>query len=91
MVGNFHQNRRQVYVVAHQLVTPEHVNAVELSGMGRSGPIFFHVARLRHQVMEERTLWTPEETHMLFEAHAEFGNHWDDISKRLVCKDVQQK
>ena len=68
MVDNFHQNRKMACVLARQMVTPEHVNAVELSRLGRSGRILFRTARLRDQGVEEREIFTPEEIHTLFEA-----------------------
>ena len=41
MVENFHQFRTPASVVARQMVTPEHVKAVNLSGLRRSGPSSF--------------------------------------------------
>jgi len=41
LVKNFHQHRMCACVVARQMVTPEHVNAVDLSGLRHRAPCSF--------------------------------------------------
>jgi len=69
--------------------TPDHVNAVDLCGLQRSGHILFRVARLRDQGIEERILWTLEEDCILAKAHAELGDQWYEISKRIERWDAK--
>lgn len=81
MVKKFRQHRTRARVVAHQMVTPENVNAVMLCGLRRSGLILFRLARLSEQEVQERTLWTLEEKDILVEAQAKFRDQWDTISE----------